>query len=449
MTERAAVTDRDSGGRRLLWGVDADAVATLCSMRLEVSATLLRRPADSAAGRFTGHDAVADASLVHRLTAITPEVSLELPGDRVGDPAELVAHAADAGIRIGTVLPDVSARRGRPLPLCHPDTELAGRALVALRRAAGVAVDVRARRLLLRLRNNAPYPGRDEAKRRIDQLADVLAGLRRQLPADVSLVVDYAVDDPYPVRRSRPDWQTALSLAAAAGPGTKVLLDPAPLLDEDPELSITTLRAADRLAGVLLGRGVRIDRPFALFLAMIDAAEGGVLVRGRRCPVPFVVALAPEEEPGIEATLRTVSAVQEAAAKAMLLDRAAWRAAQAADDPHAAIDVLLAAYETEATPLLTAVRAALGVPADPLATYRELCRDTHRAVERQRSLLRAALRLGDAGSAAGSVGRVDSGSAAGRVVMAGAAGVPGAPGVPSTGGAVRWPRGASGLRGVG
>ncbi|MFG1920363.1 hypothetical protein [Cryptosporangium sp. NPDC048952] len=387
-------------------------------MRLEISSTLLRRSAD----RFTGHDAVADTALVHRLTSITPEVGLELPTDRIENPDELVAHAADAEVRIGAVLPDVSARSGRPFPLCHPDPDLSARALQALHRAAQVALDVRARRLVLRLHDTAPYPGQTEARRRLHQLADVLTGLRRQLPAELAVVVDYAQADPHPVRRARPDWHTALTLATAAGPGTKVLLDPAPLLDEDPELSITTLRAGDRLAGVLMGRLVAIDRPFALFLAMIDAAEGGVLVRGRRCPVPFVVSLPPGQAPGIEAALRAVGAVQEAAAKAMLLDRSAWRAAQASGDAEAATDVLLTAYETDATPLLTAVRAALGVPADAIASYRELCRDTHRAVERQRSLLRAALRQGDLEAearTAGSVGRVGPGPGAGRVVAAG------------------------------
>lgn len=420
-----AESEPDANGPRLLWGVDADAVATLCSMRLEVSSTLLRRNTESAIGRFSGHDAVVDTALVHRLTAITPEVGLELHAGRIDRPDGLVAHAADAEVRIGTVLPDVSARRGRPFPLCHPDPDLAERALVALHRAAEMALDVRARRLVVRFHGTAPYPGHAEAQRRLDQLADVLAGLRRQLPADLCVVVDYAVGDPFPVRRSSPDWQTARWLAVAAGPGTKVLLDPAPLVDEDPELSITTLRAADRLGGVRLGRLVALDRPFGLFLAMIDAAEGGVLVRGRRCPVPFVVSLPTDQAPGIEAALHAVGAVQEAAAKAMLLDRSAWRAAQAAGDADAAIDALLTAYETDATPLLNAVRAALGVPTDAIASYRELCRDTHRAVARQRSLLRAALRLGDETRPAESVGPVGPGPVAGRVVAGGSGAVGG------------------------
>ncbi|TQS41857.1 hypothetical protein [Cryptosporangium phraense] len=400
-----------TSGRRLLWGVDADAVATLCSMRIEIPSELLR-PTGSA---FTGHDAVADTAVIHRLTVITPAVGLELPADRVDDAAELAAHAADADIRIGAVVPDVAARPGRPLPLCHPDADLAQRALLTLRRAAALAVDLDARRFVVRLHTGAPYPGAGETQRRLDRLADVLSGVRRQLPASMQLVVEYSVDDPFPVRRATPDWQTASWLAAAAGPGTKVLLDPVPVADEDPELSITTLRAADRLAGLRLGAA----GPFALFLAMVDAAEGGVLVRGRRCPVPFALRLPPGERPGIETALRTVAAVQEAAAKAMLLDRAALRAAQAVGDVEAATEVLLTAYETDASPLLTAVRAALGGPADTLAAYRELCRDTHRAVERQRSLLRAALRLGAEPPEVGSDDRIGAGPPGGRVVGAG------------------------------
>ena len=436
---------------RLLWGVDADAVATLCSVRIELPSRVFRSSTDRAEP-FTGQHAIADAALVHRLTAVTPDVGLELPADRVEDPTALAAHAADAGVRIGSAQPDVSGRIARPLPLCHPDPDRADQALTALRRAAAVAAGLGARRFLLRWRDSAPYPGGAEAARRRARLIEVLALLRRQLPDEMALVVEYVVADPHPVRRPGPDWLAGHALAVGAGPGTKVLLDLTsvePGLDSETDLSITTLRSADRLAGLVLGGATRTDQRFALFLAMIDAVEGGLLVRGRRCPLPFLLELPPDQPPGVEATLRAVGAVQDAAARAMLLDRSAWRAAQAAGDRAAANDVLLTAYESDASPLLTAVRAALGVPADALATYQQMCRDTHRVVERQRSVLRAALRRGALAEGAvaaealaaadrsadgfgpGPCGGLDT-RAAGRAVTGG-----------------RWPLRIGGLRGVG
>ena len=432
---------------RLLWGVDADAVTTLCSLRLELGSRLFRPPAERGEP-FTGQHAIADAALVHRLTAITPDVGLELPVARVDDPAGLAAHAADAGVRIGSAQPDVSGRPGRPLPLCHPDPDRAEQALVVLRRAAAVAAGLGSRRFLLRWRDTAPYPGSVEASRRRARLTEVLALLRRQLPAEMVLVVEYVVADPHPIRRPGPDWLVGQALAIGAGPGTKVLLDLAggeAGFDSDADLSLTTLRAADRLAGVILGGASQADQQFALFLAMIDAVEGGLLVRGRRCPLPFLLAALPSQSSGVEATLRAVRAVQEAAAKAMLLDRSVWRAAQAAGDLATANDVLLTAYESDASPLLTAVRAALGVPPDALATYQQMCRDTHRAVERQRSVLRAALRrdsLAEATKATQAPAAADR-SADGFDL--GPCGGPAGPAV-VTG---RWPIRTGGLRGVG
>jgi len=62
--------------------------------------------------------------------------------------------------------------------------------------------------------------------------------------------------------------------------------------------------------------------------------------------------------------------IQSAYAKALLVDRDALRAAQAAGDVLGAHRVLTAAYETDVRPVLVASREASGLPFDPVETFR-------------------------------------------------------------------------------
>jgi L-rhamnose isomerase / sugar isomerase len=74
-------------------------------------------------------------------------------------------------------------------------------------------------------------------------------------------------------------------------------------------------------------------------------------------------------EPKIPAQIRSVMNVQEATAKALLVDRTALRAAQQAGDVLGANAVLMDAYNTDVRPLVAEVRTEAGLDPDPMAAY--------------------------------------------------------------------------------
>ena len=74
-------------------------------------------------------------------------------------------------------------------------------------------------------------------------------------------------------------------------------------------------------------------------------------------------------EPKIPAQIRSVMNVQEATAKALLVDREALAAAQEAGDVLGANAVLMDAYNTDVRPLLAELRAEMGLDPDPVAAY--------------------------------------------------------------------------------
>jgi len=97
----------------------------------------------------------------------------------------------------------------------------------------------------------------------------------------------------------------------------------------------------------------------------VDRAGGLDPVSG----VNFMLDQCHNIEPKIAGQIRSVMNAQEATAKALLVDRAALRAAQHAGDVLGANAVLMDAYNTDVRPLLADVRAEQGLDPDPMAAY--------------------------------------------------------------------------------
>jgi L-rhamnose isomerase/sugar isomerase len=75
-------------------------------------------------------------------------------------------------------------------------------------------------------------------------------------------------------------------------------------------------------------------------------------------------------KPKIESMIQSVVNVQEAYARALLVDRKTLLNAQMAGDVVTAEETVMAAYRTDVRPLLAALREEMGLAPDPLAAYR-------------------------------------------------------------------------------
>jgi L-rhamnose isomerase/sugar isomerase len=74
-------------------------------------------------------------------------------------------------------------------------------------------------------------------------------------------------------------------------------------------------------------------------------------------------------EPKIAGQIRSVMNVQEATAKALLVDRDALAGAQREGDVLGANAVFMDAYNTDVRPLLAELREEMGLAPDPMAAY--------------------------------------------------------------------------------
>jgi L-rhamnose isomerase/sugar isomerase len=103
--------------------------------------------------------------------------------------------------------------------------------------------------------------------------------------------------------------------------------------------------------------------PFELFLIFVELAALDRLPR-------LTIDQAHNVEAKVEAMVLSVVNIQEAYAKALLVDRDALAAAQEEGDVLRGHELLLDAYRTDVRELCAKVRAAVGAAEDPVAAHR-------------------------------------------------------------------------------
>ena len=107
--------------------------------------------------------------------------------------------------------------------------------------------------------------------------------------------------------------------------------------------------------------------PFQLFRIMNEIVIAGAL--SPESGVNFMLDQCHNIEDKIPGQIRSIMNVQEATAKALLIDRDALAQAQVAGDVLAANGVLMDAYNTDVRPLLAELREEHGLAGDPLKAF--------------------------------------------------------------------------------
>ena len=320
-----------------------------------------------------------DAAQVHRYTGIAPSMAVHIPWDKVSDYATLAAHAKENGIRIGTVNANVFQDDDYKLgSVCHPDPRVRKKALAHMMECVDIMDATGSRDLKLWFADGTNYPGQDDISARQDRLAEALAAVYSRLGPDQRLLLEYKLFEPSFYTTDVPDWGTSLLHCQALGPRALVVVDTghhAPGVNI--EFIVALLLKAGRLGGFDFNSRFYADDdlmvgaadPFQLFRIMHEVVKAGALAAA--AGVAFMLDQGHNIEPKIPAQIRSVMNVQEAAAKALLVDADALKSAQLAGDVLAANAVLMDAYNTDVRPLLAGLREEMGLAPDPFGAYLE------------------------------------------------------------------------------
>jgi L-rhamnose isomerase/sugar isomerase len=220
------------------------------------------------------------------------------------------------------------------------------------------------------------YPGQDSMFKRQDRVFDSLKQVYQVMPDSMKMLLEYKFFEPAFYHTDLPDWGTSYVHCVELGPKAQVLVDTghhAP--GTNIEYIVAFLLRQKRLGGFHFNNRNYADDdlmvgsadPFELFLIMFEIVSAGDLAKD----VAYMLDQCHNIEPKIPAIMRSIMNVQEATAKALLVDQPALASAQESGDVLGAHAILMDAFATDVRPLVAEVRQELGGEADPIKAFEE------------------------------------------------------------------------------
>jgi L-rhamnose isomerase/sugar isomerase len=324
------------------------------------------------------YEKLDDAAQVHAATGVAPVVSLHIPWDLVDDYAALAAYAKERGLTLGAINSNVFQDDDYKLgSVTNADPAIRRKAVGHLLQCVDIMDATGSRDLKLWFADGTNYPGQDDIVTRQDRLAEALSEVYERLGDDQRMLLEYKLFEPAFYTTDVPDWGTSYAHCLKLGDKAQVVVDTghhAP--GTNIEFIVAFLLREKKLGGFDFNSRFYADDdlmvgsadPFQLFRIMHEVAKNNGLAP--ETGVAFMLDQCHNIEAKIPAIIRSVMNVQEATAKALLVDLDALAAAQRAGDVLEANAVLMDAYNTDVRPLLAEVRTELGLDADPMAAYR-------------------------------------------------------------------------------
>ena len=320
---------------------------------------------------------IADAAQVHKFTGAAPSVAMHIPWDRVDDYKALAKHATDLGVRLGTVnsntFQDNDYKYGS---VCHPDAKIRQKAVDHLFECVDIMDQTGAQDIKLWFADGTNYPGQDDLRGRQERLAESLKKLYDRLGANQRMLLEYKFFEPAFYSTDVPDWGTSYVHCLELGPKASVCVDTghhAP--GTNIEYIVAFLLMKKRLGAFDFNSRFYADDdlivgaadPFQLFRIMHEVNQGGGFAKDTT--VSYVLDQCHNIEDKIPGQIRSITNVQEAVAKALLVDAAALAKAQKDCDVLAGNDILMDAYNTDVRDLLGEVRSEQGLDVDPKSAF--------------------------------------------------------------------------------
>ena len=325
----------------------------------------------------TPQEKIEDAATVHRFTGVAPSVALHIPWDRVDDYPALADHAKQLGIRLGTINSNVFQDDDYKLgSVTNPDPTVRRKAIDHLLQCIDIMDLTGARDLKLWFADGLNYPGQDDLRDRQDRLSVALHETYARLGEDQRMLLEYKLFEPAFYATDVPDWGTSYAHCLELGPKASVCIDTghhAP--GTNIEFIVAFLLRTGKLGAFDFNSRFYADDdlmvgsadPFQLFRIMYEIVRADAL--DPAAGITFMLDQCHNIEAKIPAIIRSIMNVQEATAKALLVDRDALRTEQNNGDVLAANAVVMDAFNTDVRPMLADLRAEQGLDPDPIAAY--------------------------------------------------------------------------------
>lgn len=230
------------------------------------------------------------------------------------------------------------------------------------------------------LADGSNFPGQTNFQTALTTTETSLKKIYASLPDDWKMFIEYKPYEPNFYSTVIQDWGTSFMLANACGEKAYSLVDLGHHLpNTNIEQIVATLMLKGKLGGFHFNDSKYGDddltagsiKPYALFLIFNELVYG-MQNNPQNPDLAWMIDASHNTKDPLEDLLQSLEAIQEAYAKALLINQDELKAAQLAHDVVLCQEILQNAFRTDVRPLLQQARLQSGGALRPLETYRKL-----------------------------------------------------------------------------
>jgi L-rhamnose isomerase / sugar isomerase len=330
------------------------------------------------------HEKLEDCAVIQQLCRVTPRVSPHFPWDKVSDYKALREEAASLGLGFDAV--NSNTFQDQPGQAHSYATGSLSSTVEATRQQAiehnieciEIGQQIGSRDLTVWVGDGTNFPGQQDFARSLDRYLEAASEVYSALPGDWRMLLEHKMFEPAFYSTVISDWGSSILAAQELGPKAKCLVD---LGHHAPNVNIEQIVARlhrfCKLGGFHFNDSKYGDddldsgsiNPHQLFLVFNELVEAELNPRDGFDPAYMIDQSHNVTDP-IESMLSSAEAITQCYAKALLVDREALHAAQAANDTMMAFQALRRPYNTDVGPIVAMARVEAGGAIDALSAYR-------------------------------------------------------------------------------
>jgi L-rhamnose isomerase/sugar isomerase len=328
-------------------------------------------------------DKLDDCAVIHRLTGVTPTVSLHIPWDKT-DPSALREKAAALGLGFDAMNSNTfSDAPGQVLSykfgsLSHADPAVRAQAVEHNLECIEFGRAIGSKALTVWIGDGSNFPGQSHFTRAFERYLGAMRQVYAALPDDWRVFTEHKMYEPAFYSTVVQDWGTNYLTAQELGPKAFCLVD---LGHHAPNVNIEMIVARliqfCKLGGFHFNDAKYGDDdldagsvdPYRLFLVFNELVDAEWRQVEGFDPAHMIDQSHNVTDP-IESLMVSAMEIQRAYAQALLVDRAALDGFQETNDALMASATLKQAFRTDVEPILALARHERGAAIDPVATFR-------------------------------------------------------------------------------
>ena len=329
---------------------------------------------------------IEDVGLIHSLTQTAGAVSLHIPWDVPEDYKAIKELASSLDIKFDAVNSNTfqdqkDARETYKYgSLSNTSQAVREQAIAHNLDVINIGNQLGSKALTVWLADGSCFPGQNNFQTAFQNTQDSLKDIYKGVPDDWKMLIEYKPYEPNFYSTVIQDWGTSLMLANECGDKAFTLVDLGHHLpNSNIEQIVSILQLKGRLGGFHFNDSKYGDddltvgsiKPYALFLIFNELVYG--MENNPQNPdLAWMIDASHNVKDPLEDLMQSLEAIQEAYAKALLIDQATLKAAQENNDVVKCQEVLQEAYRTDVRPLLEKARLNTGGVLSPIQAYRAL-----------------------------------------------------------------------------